>query len=311
MRETLLYILQQSLLLAGTLLAVGCVAWRVLIAPRAAAQAGLDVAALSIVERRVAHMGLVAALALLPVWGLRLFVQLQGFRDPFVPISEDLSFLVGDTFWGTVWLAQGAVLLLLPVAFGLARASTNAERSRLSGGWWASGALTTGLVLTLALSSHAMGVTSGRALAVAADGLHALAGGAWIGSLAFILLVGRDRADGGPLFAGQLRAFSPVAVVCVITLTAMGVGLSWVHLSAWSDLWSTAYGRTLSLKVGVAGGALFLGLLNWRRGLPVVGTPEGDRRVRRQASAEVLLVVVVLVLTAVLTQTPKPGEFGG
>jgi copper transport protein len=165
------------------------------------------------------------------------------------------------------------------------------------------------LVATLALSSHAMGVDSGRPLIVAADGVHALASGSWIGSLAIILTVGHpaERSEANvAVFAAQLRAFSPVAIVSVSALVAMGVVLAWTHLDVPSSLWTTSYGRILSAKIGVASLVFAAGFWNWRLGLPYSDTVDGAAEVRRRAALEVGLAAGVMLLTAILVHAPKP-----
>ena len=321
MTESLLAPVQQWLLFCGVLALVGCVAWRFAVAPGAAQLLGTGrLFGLIGVERRMATAGLLATLFLTLVWGLRMVVQLAGFRDPFVPLSEDLDFLIRETFWGTVWVWQGALLPMLAAAFWLARprgdsggrgpvpappqSSPDARGSRVA--WGAAGVLVTLLVLTLALSSHAMGVESGRNLAIAADGLHALAGGAWMGALALILLLGRSPHGDSDLFSAQLRSFSPLAMGSVTLLVGMGVLLSWIHIPHLTDLWTTAYGRILSAKVATAGLVLLIGFINWRKGLPTLETPEGHSRMRFRAGWEVTAALLVLLLTALLTQTPQP-----
>jgi putative copper export protein len=262
------------------------------------------------------------ALLLIAIWAFKLVVQVRGFRDPFVPLSEDVNFLLRETFWGTVWVAQGLVLPALAAAFWWARGTGSgdddpratgragaADDFRASPGWWLAGTLSLALVATLALSSHAMGVESRRAVIVAVDGAHALAAGAWIGSLVVVLLAGRDpeRAGGtDSFFTAQIRVFSPMAMVAVGALVGMGVILSWTHLTALSDLWTTGYGRVLLAKVTLAAVVLALGFLNWRRGLPRSETSEGELVLRRRASWEVAAALGVLLLTAVLTHSAKP-----
>src|SRR6185436_11565279 len=102
-------------------------------------------------SRSVATLGMVAGLALAVAWALRMVVQVMGFRDPFVPLWDDVSFLLFETFWGTVWMGQGALLPLLIGVFAWARTGSEAA-------WKASVAPVLGLVATLALASHAMGV---------------------------------------------------------------------------------------------------------------------------------------------------------
>ena len=313
--ERVLATLQQWALFAGVGVAVGCVAWRAVVAPRAARMVGdAHRARLRRIERRVAGLGAITVLVLVAAWALRMVVQVMGFRDPFVPLSEDVSFLLFETFWGTVWMAQGAILPLLAVAFWRARGPLPEEAGqgisfRISTAWGVALALVLMLVATLALSGHAMGVDSGRPFIVAADALHTLASGSWIGSLGIILTVGhpteRNREDVA-VFAAQLRGFSPVAIVSVSTLIAMGVVLAWTHLDVPSSLWTTGYGRILSAKIAVAGLVFAAGLWNWRVGLPTCETSDGAAAVRRRASFEVGLAAGVLLLTAVLVHSVKP-----
>jgi len=293
--------LQQWVLFTATALAVGCVAWRWIVARRAASALDADGrSTLEAIERGVAFLGAVTALVLVATWILRGVVQVWGFRDPFVPLRDDVSFLLFETFWGTVWMVQGVLIALLGVAFLLAR-------GRGTTAWSVATVLTLAVVSTLALSSHSMGADAARAFWVAADGIHALAAGSWIGSLAIILNTGRDRdAVGRGVFAAQIRAFSPLAVVSVTGLLTMGTLLAWNHLEGLSNLWATGYGRVLMAKIAVAVAVLAAGFVNWRRGLPVLDSPEGAASVQQRAAWEVSLAVVVLLLTAVLVHSAKP-----
>ncbi|MSR19351.1 MAG: hypothetical protein EXR91_00010 [Gemmatimonadetes bacterium] len=313
--ERVLATLQQWVLFAGVGVAVGCVAWRALVAPRAARMVGdTHTARLRLIERRVAGVGAITVLVLVAAWALRMVVQVMGFRDPFVPLSEDVSFLMFETFWGTVWMAQGAILPLLAAAFWRARGPLTEEAGqrisfRFSAAWGVALALVLMLVATLALSGHAMGVDSGRPFIVAADALHTLASGSWIGSLCIILTVGHPMERNGEdvaLFAAQLRGFSTGALVSVSTLIAMGVVLAWTHLDVPSSLWTTGYGRILSAKIAVAGMVFAAGLWNWRVGLPSCETSDGAAAVRRRAAFEVALAAGVLLLTAILVHSVKP-----
>lgn len=310
MTEAVLAALQQWVLFLGTTLVVGCMAWRVFIAPRAVLllAAGQD-SALASIERRVAGIGLLVTVLLLAAWGLRLVVQVMGFRDPFVPLWDDVSLLLFDLFWGTVWMAQGAVLLLLLAAFWRLRAERAFDARRVPPLWWGAAALTLGLVTTLALSSHAMGVERARSVVVAADGLHALAAGTWIGSLAVILTAGRPAAPTDSdvaAFGAQLRSFSPMALTSGFVLVLMGTALAWTHVQSFANLWGTTYGRLLASKVGVAALVFGVGFWNWRGGLAISHRPEGAATVWRRASGEVLLAAGVLLLTAVLVHATKP-----
>ena len=316
-------------LFSGVLLLVGIVAWRGAVVPRLRLYLGQayppsEYPEILHLQRRMAGLGVVLALLLLPVWGLRLWSQLQEFRDPFVPISEDIRFLLEHTFWGTVWMAQGGILLLLAGGFLLLRgpwgrsAPSTPELTPegiprdgpkvLEWPWpWriVAGGVG-GLVLTLSLSSHAMSVPVNTAMAVGVDAGHLAAGGAWVGTLALILAV-TPMGDGHSRLLGlQLRAFSPLAMVAVGVLVFLGIILSGLHIHEWSVLWREAYGRTLCLKLLAAAGVMAMGFVNWRQGLPRVGTPGGARWVFRSAWLEVGGAAVVILLTALLVATPLP-----
>lgn len=276
-------------------------------------------AELSSLSPRVARFAALVSLVLLPAWLLRLQGQLASFRDPFVPLSEDLSFLVLETFWGWSWIAQGVLFLMLAGGFLLLgrreRAAPPPVLPRqvpgdpppavpFPRGWTLAGIGVLAVVATVALQSHAMGVPTNRWLAVTLDGAHTLAAGAWIGSLVLLLVAGRKGS--GEVFAAQLRAFSPVAMVSVGVLVFAGFLLSTQHVMAWENLWGSPYGRMLLVKVGLAGGVMLLGAINWRRGLPTLDGEAGRRALRQRGWMEVGAAVAVLVATAILTGMPMP-----
>jgi putative copper export protein len=321
--DTILPPLQRWLLFSGVLLLVGAVSWRSFVGPW---QPPSLRAAMRQVEVRLTPAAGWVALLLIPVWLLRLGVQVRAFRDPFAPLTEDLHFLLFETFWGAIWLGQGIVLLFLCWIFRtLGRTVRNTaarEREQREAGELEEGAAGPEpglpwvwkgawigvilLVCTLSLSSHAVSVPVLAPLAVAMDGLHALAAGAWMGTLALILWL-RPRGPGSvSVLAGQLRSFSYLAMAAVSLLLAMGLLLAGLHLGEVQSLWVSGYGRVLSLKILAAGVVLFLGFRNWRVGLPVLDDEAGARSVRRRASLEVGAAAIVVLLTAILVGMPMP-----
>jgi putative copper resistance protein D len=306
--------IQRAALQGGVLLLVGAAMWKVWIARSAFRQhepgGGAEQwAAKSELSRHVARIAGITALALIPIWILRGGLQLAAFRDPFAPLSEDVLFLLQETIFGPVWIAQGITLIVLALALLSLRRSLVQLPARSGGTGAAWAVVVLGAVVmtfTLAMSSHALSVEGNVELAVAADMVHTLAAGAWIGSLALILStrkVPTPRSDA--FFAAQLQAFSPVAIVCVTLLVAMGVFLGWQYLGTLSALWTTTYGRVLSAKVAVVGGVMLMGFLNWRKGMPAIDSSEMRSAVARQARWEVSLAVVVLILTGILTGTAR------
>jgi putative copper export protein len=317
--ETLLPPLQRGLLFVGVLLLGGILAWRAFIAPEAARTlgAGGD-RALGTVEQGFLRLGGWVVLLLLLVWGLRLPVQLLGFRDPFAPLMEDVRFLVLETLWGSVWIAQGILLIALVPMFWAGASAHGTVAPRVQWGdpdpppplpwrWRLLGGGIIGVIATVALSSHAMSVPSNRPLAVVLDGAHTLAAGGWLGALTLIVVSGMGHKAASPeVQAAQFRAFSPVAMVSVGVLIFAGVLLSTQHVMAWENLWGSPYGRVLMLKIGVALGVMAIGALNWRSGLPRMDSEEGRRQLTHRARLEITLALVVLGITAILTGMPLP-----
>lgn len=311
--------LQRGLLFVGALLLGGILVWRAFIAPEAARALGPGGgAALGRIEQGVLRLGGWVVLLLTPVWGLRLPVQILGFRDPFAPLSEDLQFLLAETLWGTLWMIQGIILIALVPLFWVGASGPRVVAPRVAWGdpeppaplpirWRMLGAGILGVVATMALSSHAMSVPYNRPLAVVLDGAHILAAGGWLGGLTLILISGMGgRAAEPSTQAAQFRAFSPVAMVSVGVLLFAGVLLASQHVLAWENLWGSPYGRVLMLKAAITGGVLGMGALNWRRGLPRMDSEEGRLQLKRRARLEILLALVVLGVTAVLTGMPMP-----
>ncbi|MEK9499475.1 copper resistance D family protein [Gaopeijia maritima] len=227
--------------------------------------------------------------------------QLLEFRDPFVPWTDDLSLLLG-TSWGTSWKGAVAVGGVTLGAFIRAR-----RGSRVA---WGMATLSVLLSSVFpALTGHASGGDGAR-YTVPADVAHVLAMGSWVGTLAVVLLLDRARRRAGVAPAGVLDEliprFSPLAMAGVAVLILSGTVGMWAHLDRPLALIETAYGRWLTLKLILVGGVLVLGAINFRRLLPRLDEEAGAVAMRRSASREVALALVVLAVTAILVRTP-PG----
>ena len=185
------------------------------------------------------------------------------------------------------------------------------------------------IAIAPALGGHAS-VTSPVALLVSLDVLHVLAMSVWIGGLVVLLgvlpaatrqLPAPERA---PLLAAVLVRFSPIALVCVTVLLVTGTVQALQHMSAWSQLLHTGFGRAVLIKVGLLALLVGLGATNRRRVLPrlrelaatAAAPGAAGRLLRRTLRAEVALVVAVLAVTAALVSYPPPdtlasGPFDG
>ncbi|HMI31448.1 MAG TPA: CopD family protein [Candidatus Limnocylindrales bacterium] len=144
--------------------------------------------------------------------------------------------------------------------------------------------------------------------------IHMLAGGMWLGTLFHVVVAGiwltlRSglSSERRGFFVREIVArFSPFALASAGVLATFGVITAWRHLKTISALWTTPYGLTLIVKLCVVAAVLALGAFNLRRQRPLLGSEAGARALRRSASAELLVAMIVLVITSVLVSLPSP-----
>jgi putative copper export protein len=138
---------------------------------------------------------------------------------------------------------------------------------------------------------------------------------AWLGALLTLLLseipfVRGARAHAslgsGQLVAALVRAFHPMALTCAAIVVLTGLAAAWLRLPAFSDLWTSPYGRVLLIKLCLVALVIVMGALNWRRVLPTLGDEAAARRITRTAGTELTLAALVLAVTAVLVSTSPP-----
>jgi putative copper export protein len=167
-----------------------------------------------------------------------------------------------------------------------------------------------GLSAIPGLSGHAAGVTGIGKLAVVNDALHVAAAGAWLGTLAVLMIVAipairqlESAHDGAA--ADAVDRFSPLALVCGSLVLLSGALNAVMHLGSPAQLWSTGYGRTLLVKLMFVGAVGIMGVVNWRIIRPRLRDRVGMRRLRTSASLELAFAACVIIVTAILTgQTP-------
>lgn len=247
------------------------------------------------------RVALASATVLIAAFGGVFLRQVLEFRDPFAPLGEDLSFLLGSG-WGAAWIA-GALGALVHLA-GVAVAG---RKKRI--GWWIA-LIGIGIAATYpGRTGHANAVEPLRAVALVADWLHVVGAGVWLGGMGVLLLIFfRQDLDGDTLRMG-LERFSKAARVSVFFLLATGGYASWLHLPELSALWTSSYGRILSAKILVACAVLALGWWNWKRGTPSLMNGGGLKPMRRSVGFEFALAQIVLILTAFLVRASPTGPY--
>ncbi len=158
------------------------------------------------------------------------------------------------------------------------------------------------LAATLSLSGHAVGdgVTMAR---LPVDMLHSIAAAAWIGGL--VQLVPWSRAT--PVDPAVVERYSRLAMASVIVLVLTGLWASYEEIGLSKDaLLETTYGRLVVVKALLLLAALPLANLNRTRAVPGIraGTPDATAKLRSYVRLEFGILLLVLVATAWLIQTP-------
>lgn len=256
-------------------------------------------------QPRVARFGLAAAVVFLVSVPGRLFAQSLSMHGAGAALDSGLIFgMIAHTMWGWSWLAQ--------VVLGLGTYAGFRRVVRGRGGWGFARAGALLLAFTPAFAGHAIAAERWIPFAVLSDGIHILGASGWLGTLAVLLFVGLAGAlrlpepERGPVSADLVNAFSPVALGFAGAAAVTGAFSTLVHTGRIADLWQTAYGLVLLLKLGVLSVVAATGAFNWRKVRPVMGDELAARRIGRSATVELLVAVVVLVVTAVLVALPTP-----
>ena len=255
-------------------------------------------------ERAFHGVGVVAAFLVIDI-GIAAFI-LRATNALQVPIADlpyaDLQPFAEKTRFGIAFLVMtlgfGVVAALLLVGWVL-------ERRELR---WPALALALLLVSGLSLSGHQATEPNATPLAELADWLHLVAASIWVGgvaSLAFLVW---------PLAPSLRRAaflrFARLAIVLVAVMVLAGAYLAVVRLPAFSDLWTTEYGRFLLLKSAMVGFALSWGAVHHVFVRPRLEAGE-ELDVGPSLVGEATVAFAVLLAAAILTNLAPPPVDGG
>lgn len=157
-------------------------------------------------------------------------------------------------------------------------------------------------LFSFALAGHV--VTAGpRWLTLPPFLAHTAAVAFWVGSL-LPLRAALWQSDPATI----VRRFSAVAIAAVAILIVSGIVIAALQLRSFAALVSTTYGWMLLGKLTLVCGLLLLAALNKWRLTPALSRddPRAVTALRRTISAEIGLVVAILIVTAALGTTPPP-----
>lgn len=167
-----------------------------------------------------------------------------------------LAPLAADGRFGTYWTMREIVVLLaiaLTLYMLFARRHSPIVNEISS---WAYLLLGLALLIAVTMSGHAAAVNNNiMVYAVLGDWLHLLAASLWIGGMIFLAVVylpvlrGRSLIEQARSLLAILPRYSPLAITGVIIMAVTGPFNATVHMDSFAQLLTTAYGRTLDIKV--------------------------------------------------------------
>jgi putative copper export protein/mono/diheme cytochrome c family protein len=265
--------------------------------------------------RLLAWASLALALCSGMAWLVAVSANMSG--EPFADVLSQgvLPTVLTGTRFGQVWMWRFAVAVVLAVVL-LAPEGWHGRLWR-----WSGLVCAAGLLASLAWAGHGAATPGAPGnLHLAADILHLLAAGAWVGSLVpLALLLAEARRSGDAAARLSVRRivmrYSILAAASVVVLFTAGLINTWFLAGTVPALIGTEYGRFLLLKITIFLVMVVFGAVNLLRMTPRLAVTGSERRplieaaldhLRRNASVEALLGLCVLGIVAVIGTLP-PG----
>jgi copper transport protein len=290
----------KAILYASLLIAIGASALRWLLLPRAAGELGPQ--RVLHIEQSIARLTLGAAGLALVACILRVWTHtVSAFGLGDAESWDNLKLIALQSRWGQSWKLQMAAVLILVVACAI---------TVWRGAAWPAATLA---VLLFTSTIPLLGHAAGDALRVVLHTVHILTASFWLGTLGVVLLMRIPEASldviEPRLTARRMRLiilcrFSALALPSAATAIAAGVVAAYLYVGPFSNLWTTAYGRVLLVKVALVGGIAVAGYLNWQR---LRQAHEVDESSVAIIVLEAALAVAVVVVTGFLTEIAHPG----
>jgi copper transport protein len=134
--------------------------------------------------------------------------------------------------------------------------------------------------------------------------VHAVAGGIWLGGLAFLLL--GVRGEPSQVKARSVRRFSAAALVAVLAVVATGIVRAVVEVGSWGSVLTTDYGRLIVIKSTLLTVLVVLGAINRLRSVPAAS--QSLRGLRRVSTGELAVAAGALLFAAALVNVAPPSS---
>ena len=247
----------------------------------------------------LASLGLAVLTAL--AWLILLAANIYGVSIAEVWRDGGIWTVIGQTRFGQVWSVRVVLAVLLATALPSATTPVTGLR------WGVVPALlAAGFLIGPAWIGHA-GATPGDAgqFPLAADALHLLAAGAWVGGLPplAILLAAAWRGKEPGWTAVAVKAaqrFSLLGVFSVGALLASGIINSWYEVGSFGNLVATPYGRLVLVKFSLFAAMVVLATVNRFYLTPRLAMAGAVRRLQHNTMAESAFGFAAIVVVGIL-----------
>jgi len=283
--------------IAASLSAFGvAVFWSVVVPPVLQAAGGATRDHIEASLQRLFRASLAVAIAAALIW-LVAQAAFMAEAESLGDVAAAVWPVLTATHFGHVLGARLLLLMLSALAFG--------DGSK--GGRRLLAALLAGVALTLhTWSTHAAAAEGiDHVILLGAESLHLLAAGAWLGSLAPLLMaVSALEPDQG---ARAARRFSPLGMLCVAVLAGAALGQSWILIGGLPGLIGTDYGRVALVKLTLLLVLLALAIANRFRYAPAMRGPasaDAKRRLRRSIAVETAVGLIAVLAASLLANLP-------
>ena len=301
----------------AVIMLTGVFAFERLVAIPAFRQSGAALASAAGLRRRLgwwAWANLALALVAGAAWLVAVAAGMSGKPLGVALTQGAVPIVVTRTRFGEDWQLRLGFAVALGLCL-LARRKPPWRDSRALG--WTALLLAAAMLASLAWAGHGA-ATPGLAgdLHLAADLLHLLAAGLWLGTLPpLILLLAEAKrtrdADWAVMVATAARRYSALAIASVTVLLASGLVNTWFLAGTVPALVGTEYGRLLLAKIGLFIAMLTVAAFNLFRLTPRLAAGAARNTLsrtiaqrRRNAGVEAGLGLGVLAIVGVLGTLP-------
>ncbi|MGO1957175.1 MAG: copper resistance protein CopC [Microbacterium gubbeenense] len=233
--------------------------------------------------------------------------------------GNPLTAVIDPTAWwsGVLWAPVAAAII---VCAGLAGAAVLSMRQQERRGMRLLAVLPPLLALAAPVLAGHTQLMEPRALIIAADLGHLLAGSFWTGGVLGLLLflaatrvTSTQEARTAPTLAAKVvQRFSRGAVWSVFILAVSGTLMGIMIVGSLDALVTTSYGLTLLLKIGIIIPVIAIAAYNRTRLLPRIASRPTARMqwqtLTRTLSYEAALLIAILLLTGFLTNLSPTHE---